>query len=121
MMTFGGRRSGQRHPPEPKNDTENICKVWTWKMKNKWFCIAMLCFGIFHLLSFIAVAGEAVSYESEFDFDKVRELELYKTSKTGKTFVQVFLSPWKTSSDDQEGFLVHVMDTSERKQAEEEL
>ena len=67
------------------------------------------------------LAGEAVRYESEFDFDKVRELELYKTSKTGKTFVQVFLSPWKTSSDDQEGFLVHVMDITERKQAEEEL
>lgn len=62
-----------------------------------------------------------MSYESEFDFDKVRELELYKTSKTGKSFVQVFLSPWKTSSDDQEGFLVHVMDTTESKQAEEEL
>ena len=67
------------------------------------------------------LAGESVSYASEFDFDKVRELELYKTSKTGKTFVQVFLSPWKTGSDDQEGFLVHVMDITESRQAEEEL
>jgi hypothetical protein len=27
-------------------------------MKTKWICLAMLCFGIFHLLSLIAVAGE---------------------------------------------------------------
>ena len=66
-------------------------------------------------------AGESVNYESEFDFDKVRELELYEASKTGKTFVQVFLSPWKASSDGQEGFLVHVMDITDRNQAEEEL
>ncbi len=67
------------------------------------------------------LAGELVSYESEFDFDKVRELDLYKTCKTGKTFVQISLSPWKTTSDDQEGFLVHVMDITERKQEEKEL
>ena len=68
------------------------------------------------------LSGEVVSYESEFDFDKVRELELYETGKTGKTFVRVFLSPWKTSSDDdQGGFLVHVMDITESKKGEEEL
>jgi PAS domain S-box-containing protein len=67
------------------------------------------------------LAGEPVSYASEFDFDKIKELGLYKTSKSGKIFVQVFLSPWKTRSDDQDRFLVHVMDITVSKQVEKEL
>ena len=67
------------------------------------------------------LAGETVSYESEFDFDKVRELKLYESGKTGKNFVEVFITPWKIGDSDEEKFLIHVMDITERKQAEEEL
>jgi PAS domain S-box-containing protein len=67
------------------------------------------------------LAGESVSYESEFDFDKVRESELYETSKTGKIFVEIFAVPWEIGALDQKAFLVHVTDITARKQAEEEL
>ncbi len=66
-------------------------------------------------------AGEPVSYESEFDFDKVRELDLYETSKTGKCFLELFITSCKTRGYEQNEFLVHIIDITERKQAEKEL
>jgi len=66
-------------------------------------------------------AGEPVSYEFELDFDKVRKLDLYKTGKTGKLFLEFFITPCKTRGYEQNEFLVHIIDITERKQAEKEL
>jgi len=66
-------------------------------------------------------AGEPVSYESEFNFDKVRELDLYETSKTGKLFLKLFITPCKTRGYEQNEFLVHIIDITERKQSEKQL
>ena len=66
-------------------------------------------------------AGESVSYESEFNFDKIRELDLYETSKTGKLFLKLFITPCKTRGYEQNEFLVHIIDITERKQSEKEL
>ena len=66
-------------------------------------------------------AGEQVSFESEFDFEKVRESALYETSKTGKIFVKIFANPWKTAEPGEDRFLVHVMDITERIQKNKEL
>lgn len=65
------------------------------------------------------LAGDAVSYTSGFDFDKVRELKLYETSKTAKIFVEVFITPWEIRRHDQKGFLVHVTDITEAMRTEE--
>lgn len=67
------------------------------------------------------LSGGQVKFESEFDFDKVRELALYETSKTGKNFVEVFVTPWKTAAAGENRFLVHVTDITQRKQIEKEL
>ena len=65
--------------------------------------------------------GEAVQYESEFDFDIVKKLSLYKTSKSGKCFLRCFITPLKPETGTIEGFLVHVIDITRRKKAEAKL
>jgi len=59
--------------------------------------------------------GEAVSYETEFDFDLVWRHRLYETQKTGTMFVEAYISPWLNR-----GYLAHMQDITRRKRAEEE-
>lgn len=66
-------------------------------------------------------AGETVSYTSEFDFGKVRDLDLYQTSRKGKIWLDIFLTPLKTAPDTISGYLVQVQDITERKLIGEEL
>ena len=65
--------------------------------------------------------GEPVKYESQFDFEVVKKLGLYKTSKSGKRFVDVFITPLGLEGGVTGGYLVHVRDITERKLAEEAL
>jgi len=65
--------------------------------------------------------GLPIDYESEFDFEVVKKLELYKTSKSGKCFLQVQITPYNLSDNRERGFVVHVQNITERKQAEEAL
>ena len=66
--------------------------------------------------------GETVQYEGPFDFEKVRQHHLYKTSKTGVIYLDVLISPLGASAGkDASGYMVHVQDITERKQAEEAL
>jgi PAS domain S-box-containing protein len=64
--------------------------------------------------------GEVVHFETVFDFDLVKKLNLYETSKSGKIHVNVDISPWVIGGS-SEGYLVHVEDITERKQAAEAL
>ncbi len=64
------------------------------------------------------IDGEPVKYESEFDFDIVKEMALYETTKSGKCYLDVLITPWDVRKQDQKGFLVHVQDITGRKQAE---
>ncbi len=65
--------------------------------------------------------GENVRYEMAFDFERVRTLGLYETTKSGTIHLDLLITPLsgvkKASSI---GYLVHVRDITERKQAEEE-
>jgi len=66
--------------------------------------------------------GQSVSYQAKFDFDKVKELRQYKTSKSGKAYFDYTITPLLHQSNGEiEGYLVHVQDISERKRAEEEI
>jgi PAS domain S-box-containing protein len=64
--------------------------------------------------------GETVKYEGPFDFEKVRQHHLYKTSKTGVSYLDVLISPSGASAGKVDGgYMVHVQDITERKEAEE--
>ncbi len=66
--------------------------------------------------------GEAVQYESVFDFDLVTKLGLYKTSKSGKCFIDALITPLRAENGNKSGgYLVQVQDITERKRAEELL
>ena len=65
--------------------------------------------------------GELVDYESEFDFEIVKKSKLYKTTRSGKCFLHVQITPYKISDRGNKRFVVHVQDITERKQTEEKL
>jgi len=64
--------------------------------------------------------GEGVRYEAAFDFDRVRSLGLYETSKSGVAFLDVLITPLHSESG-ASGFMVQVQDVTLRRLAEEEL
>ncbi len=64
--------------------------------------------------------GEVVHFESVFDFELVKKMNLYETSKSGLIHVSVHISPWMIDGS-PEGYVVHVEDITERKKMEEEL
>ncbi len=63
--------------------------------------------------------GKLVDYEAEFDFEITKKLNLYKTTKSGKCFLRVQITPYELDDINQQGFVVHVQDITERKRAEE--
>jgi PAS domain S-box-containing protein len=65
--------------------------------------------------------GYAIDYEAYFDFDLVKKLKLYKTSKSGKCWLHVHITPYEDSLIKYKGYVVHVQDLSEKRKAIEEL
>ncbi len=65
--------------------------------------------------------GKEIHYQAGFDFDKVRSLNLYPTSRQGIVWLDVLITPLVSALDDIEGFLVQVQDITERRKAEELL
>ncbi|MBF0208400.1 MAG: PAS domain S-box protein [Oligoflexia bacterium] len=69
--------------------------------------------------------GKQVSYEVQFDFDLVKQQNLYNTTKSGKIPIDVIITPLKTPLKDNNfeitGYLVQVTDSSEIKKVNEIL
>lgn len=66
--------------------------------------------------------GESVRCEMTFDFDKVRELSLYSTTKSGVIYLDVEMIPLLLEfGESSVGYLVQIQDITERKQAEEAM
>lgn len=66
--------------------------------------------------------GETVKYEAPFDFEKVRQYNLYRTSKTDVIYLDILITPLGAEAGSSDsGYMVHVQDITERKQAEEAL
>jgi len=66
--------------------------------------------------------GETVKYEAPFDFEKVRQHNLYQTSKTGVIYLDVLITPLGAEAGNSDGgYMVQVQDISERKKTEEAL
>ncbi len=65
--------------------------------------------------------GETIHYQGSFDFEKVKTLNLYPTSREGIIWLDVLITPLGESVDSITGFLVQIQDITERKRAEEAL
>jgi PAS domain S-box-containing protein len=66
-------------------------------------------------------SGESISYDTEFDFDQVRKHNLYKTSRRGVIHLHLSVTPYNISINGGGGYLVHVLDITDKMQAEIQL
>jgi PAS domain S-box-containing protein len=66
--------------------------------------------------------GESVAYQAIFDFERVKELQQFKTNRSGKAHFEYIITPLLDSERKTiHGYLLQVQDITERKQAEEAL
>ncbi len=65
--------------------------------------------------------GETVQYQGPFDFKKVKAQKLYPTNRDGIIWLDVLITPLGNRADSITGFLVQILDITERKRAEEAL
>ncbi|TFG65061.1 MAG: PAS domain S-box protein [Spirochaetales bacterium] len=65
--------------------------------------------------------GESVRFETLFDFELIKKLALYATTKSGQCYLECFITRWDVGFEDQNGYLVHVSNITERKKAENAL
>ena len=65
---------------------------------------------------------ELIQEEVVYDFDKIREINFYETSKTGISYFNRIITPLYSNSESKPyGYLVQVQDITERKQSQEAL
>jgi len=67
------------------------------------------------------LAGESVRYQDVFDFEKVKAHSLYRTNQSKTIWLDVLITPMQDPEEGITGYLVQIMDISERKKAEEAL
>jgi len=66
--------------------------------------------------------GKAIRYEVPFDFEKVKKLKLYDTNKSGIIYLSVRITPLKKAREKSAlGYLVQLINITERKQAEQRI
>ncbi|MEI6050981.1 MAG: PAS domain S-box protein, partial [Bacteroidota bacterium] len=65
--------------------------------------------------------NETVRYQDLFDFEKVKEFKLYNTSKSGSIWIDAIITPLINNHGKVNGYLLHISDVTQRKQAEEAL
>ncbi len=66
--------------------------------------------------------GKTVQYASEFDFELVKKFNLYKTSKSGKIFIEVLIKPlfFEVEMKTPSNYAVYIQDISTRKKSDME-
>jgi hypothetical protein len=65
--------------------------------------------------------GKTIQYEFQFDFDLVRDLNLYTTSKSGTCYLDCLITPWIDQDSEPSGYLLHLRDITKKKRDEEIL
>jgi diguanylate cyclase (GGDEF)-like protein/PAS domain S-box-containing protein len=65
--------------------------------------------------------GLPVRYRTPFDFERVKALRLYHTTRSGSAWIDVFVSPLKDEQGQVTSYLVQVQDISARKSMEDQL
>ncbi|MFA4876942.1 MAG: PAS domain S-box protein [Methanoregula sp.] len=66
-------------------------------------------------------SGKTVHFESKFDFGLVKKENLYKTSRSGKIFLDILITPVSRVEGTILEYLVQIIDITNRKQAETAL
>ncbi len=66
--------------------------------------------------------GEFARYEILYDFEKIKEFNLFETSKSGSIYLDIVITPiGKEGKKPSSGYLVQIQDITERKVTEEAL
>ena len=65
--------------------------------------------------------GKTIRYEALFDFEKVKNMKLYTTSRSGQINIEVLITPTKSYDKTVVGYLFQVQDKTERKELEDRL
>jgi PAS domain S-box-containing protein len=66
--------------------------------------------------------GETVRFEASFDFEKVKNMELYNTTKSGLIYLDVIITPLGYGENRSiTGYLVQIQDVTEQKHLEQQL
>jgi PAS domain S-box-containing protein len=66
-------------------------------------------------------SGKAVRYEMKYDFDLIKQLKIYETSREGICFLDCYINPTLNDEREVTGYIVHNIEITERKKAEAEL
>jgi PAS domain S-box-containing protein len=69
----------------------------------------------------IVRSGKTARYEALYDFDMIRQLSLYPTSRSGEIYIDVQITPLTDKGGTIAGYMVQTLDITARKQAEAEL
>ncbi len=70
----------------------------------------------------LLIKGESARYETLYDFQRIKEFNIYETSKSGSIYLDVLITPiGKDEKSNPGGYLVQLQDISERKATEEAL
>lgn len=68
------------------------------------------------------IKGEIARYETLYDFQRIKEFNLYETTKSGSIYLDVLITPiGKDEKNNPGGYLVQLQDITERKVTEEAL
>lgn len=67
------------------------------------------------------LGGETVTYESFIDFDKIKEPDMFETTRSGAAYLEVVITPMEHATDRfAGGYLVQIQDITQRKLVEKE-
>jgi len=66
-------------------------------------------------------AGKPIKYELEYNFDLIKSRNLYNTTREGICYLECFINPTFNQDKEITGYIVHITEISERKNAEELL
>ncbi|MHA1823444.1 MAG: PAS domain S-box protein [Promethearchaeota archaeon] len=70
----------------------------------------------------ILKAGKTIRYEGEFDFDKFKQLNLYKTTKSGVIYLDVVITPlYLRDKQEISNYLVQIQDITKQQINKEKL
>ena len=66
-------------------------------------------------------AGKSIKYEIAYDFELIKNQKLYETTKEGIIYLECFINPTFNQNNETTGYIVHITEITERKNAQELL
>jgi len=63
-------------------------------------------------------AGKAIKNETLFSFDRIKSRKLYRTTRQGACYLESYIKPTTNERNEITGYMVHIIEITERKQTE---